>query len=98
VAVDDDGNVYVADWGNERVSIFNSLGFPLSTLRGDADMSKWGAEYLAANPDLTEGRKIMADGSAEKYFWGPTAVEIDDEGHVIVVDSCRHRLQIYQRV
>jgi DNA-binding beta-propeller fold protein YncE len=98
VAVDEKGNVYVADWGNERVSVFTDLGFPLTTIIGDSEMSKWGAEFLSANQDLIEGRKIMADGTPEKRLHGPTAVEIDEQGRVIIVDSCRHRLQIYERV
>ena len=60
-------------------------------------MSTWGAEFLSANPELTEGRRIMADGTAEKRLHGPTAVEVDEQGRVIIVDSCRHRLQIYER-
>ena len=60
-------------------------------------MSKWGDEFLAANQDLVEGRKVMADGTPEKRLLGPTAVEIDEQGRVIIVDSCRHRLQIYER-
>jgi len=72
-------------------------GYPLATLIGDSEVSKWGAEYLAANTELTEGRKIMADGTPERRFWGPTAVEVDDRGRVFVVDSCRHRIQIYVR-
>ncbi|MDP8922296.1 MAG: NHL repeat-containing protein [Chloroflexota bacterium] len=97
MAVDDDGNIYVADWGNERVAVFTPLGFPLTMMIGDSEMSTWGAEFLAANPDLVEGRKIMADGTPEKRIHGPTAVEVDAEGRVIIVDSCRHRLQIYER-
>ncbi len=97
VSVDQHGNVYVADWGNERVHVFTPEGHPLTTLIGDADLSKWGAEYLQGNADLVKGRQIAADMEPEKRFWGPTAVEVDSEGHVIVVDSCRHRLQIYQR-
>jgi DNA-binding beta-propeller fold protein YncE len=97
VAVDDDGNVYVADWGNERVSMFSALGFPITSVIGDSEMSKWGAEFLAANQDLLEGRRIMADGTPEKRLFGPTAVEIDAQNRVIIVDSCRHRLQIYER-
>ena len=98
VAVDEDGNVYVADWGNDRVAVFSALGFPVTTMIGDSEMSTWGAEYLEANPDLLAGRKIMADGTPEKRLHGPTAVEVDAEGHVIIVDSCRHRLQVYERV
>ena len=97
VAVDDQGKIYVADWGNERVQVFTALGFPLTTVIGDSEMSEWGKMYLAANQDLVEGRRIMADGTPEKRLFGPTAVEIDEQGRVIIVDSCRHRLQIYER-
>jgi len=97
VTVDDQGKIYVADWGNDRVCVFTPEGYPLTTMIGDADISKWGVEYLEANTELTEGRKVMADGTPEKRFWGPTAVEVDEEGRVLVVDSCRHRIQIYQR-
>lgn len=96
VSVDGEGNIYVADWGNERVSVFTSAGYPFATLSGDSEMSKWGAEYLAAQVDLTAGRKI-ADLTPEKRLWGPTAVEVDEQGRVLVVDSCRHRIQVYAR-
>jgi DNA-binding beta-propeller fold protein YncE len=98
VAVDEKGNVYVADWGNERISVFSDLGYPITTIIGDSEMSKWGAEFLAANQDLIEGRKVAADTTPEKRLHGPTAVEIDDQGRVIITDSCRHRLQVYTRV
>lgn len=98
VGLGPDGTIYVADWGNERVSIFTPEGYPLTTLIGDAEMSKWGAEFLAANQDLTEGRKVMADGTPEKRLWGPTAVDVDEQGRVLIVDSCRHRIQIYTHV
>jgi len=97
VAVDDAGNVYVADWGNERVQVFTDLGFPLTTIIGDSEMSTWGAAYLAANQDLVAGRKIAADTTPEKRLFGPTAIEIDEQGRVIIVDSCRHRLQVYKK-
>jgi DNA-binding beta-propeller fold protein YncE len=98
VSVDSEGYVYAADWGNDRVVVFTPEGYPFTTMIGDSEMSKWGAEFLSANADLLEGRKIMADGTPEKRLWGPTAVEVDDEGRVLVVDSCRHRIQIYDRV
>jgi DNA-binding beta-propeller fold protein YncE len=97
VAVAPDGTIYVADWGNERVQVYSDLGFPITAIIGDSEMSKWGAEFLSANQDLVEGRKIAHDMTPEKRFFGPTAVEIDEQGRVIVVDSCRHRLQIYEK-
>jgi DNA-binding beta-propeller fold protein YncE len=33
--------------------------------------------------------------SIEKRFWGPTAVKLDTEGRIYIVDSCRHRIQVY---
>ena len=98
VAVDSDGNVYVADWGNERVSVFEPDGYPLTSLIGDADLSKWGAEYISANEDIIRGRQLAYDMTPEKRFWGPTGVVTDTAGHLLVVDSCRHRLQVYERV
>ena len=97
VAVDSDGNIYVADWGNERVSIFEPTGYPLTAIVGDADLSRWGAEYISASEDIIRGRAV-ADLTPEKQFWGPTGVVIDTAGHLLVVDSCRHRVQIYDRV
>ncbi len=97
VTADEGGNVYVADWGNERLQVFRADGSPLATLIGDATMSKWGAESLEGNPDLVE-KRIDADLEPEKRMWGPTAVKVDATGRVFIVDSCRHRLQIYQRI
>jgi len=98
LGIDKEGNLYVADWGNDRVAVFNSLGFPITTLIGDHTHSLWGDKFLAANQDLVDARKVMADGTPEMRFWGPTAVEVDDQGRIIVVDSCRHRLQIYTHI
>lgn len=96
VGVDRGGNVYVADWGNERVQVFGGDGRPLAILVGDSTVSTWGEEFLATRDDLWDGRAIAADFEIEKRFWGPTNVKIDAEGNVLVVDSCRHRIQIYR--
>ena len=34
--------------------------------------------------------------NVEKLFWGPTSVRLDGQGRVYVVDSLRHRIQIYR--
>ncbi len=113
VAVDADGLVYVADWGNERVQILDPNGQCLALLRGDAGVSTWGQAYFISNQDELEERQqanlepdldlLPSDGprevsaSIEKLFWGPTSVKIDDQGRLYVVDSCRHRIQIYRK-
>ena len=111
VAVDADGNIYVADWGNERVQVLAGDGSHLMTLRGEATLSKWAYDFLAANPDEVETRKIsdlipelpphfntphLISSQIEPYFWGPASVNFDNEGRMFVTESSRHRIQVYQ--
>ena len=113
MAVDAEGTIYVADWGNERVQVLSPGGSFLAKLRGEAGLSKWGESYFVSNQDEREERQ-KADlepeiqlspsddrreesASIEKLFWGPTAVKVDDQGRLYVVDSCRHRIQVYRK-
>ena len=109
LAVGGDGGVFVADWGNERVRVFNAAGELTATLRGDSIDPLWADDYFAANPDEGALRKVSnlepagagwnareESANVERRFWGPTAVRLDGQGHIIVVDSCRHRLQVYR--
>jgi len=97
VAVDKDGDVYVVDWGNDRVQVLTPDGRHITTFTGDAGMSKWGQEKLNANPDMIRQRNLMRDMSSEKHFWRPKAIEIDDAGRIIILDSNRNRLQVYRK-
>jgi hypothetical protein len=97
VAVDDDGLVYVADWGNNLVKIYTTGGMLTATLEGDADLSPWAAEYLAADAATAALRTEAAHPEQERRFWGPTGIKLDSAGRLYVVESCRHRIQIYQK-
>ncbi len=112
VAVDEDGNIYVADWGNERVQVLAADGRHLMTLLGEATLSKWAYDFLSANPDEVETRKIsnltpelpphlntrhLISSQIEPYFWGPASVNFDCEGRMFITESSRHRIQVYQR-
>ena len=112
VAVDAAGYIYVADWGNERVQIFAPDGAVAAILHGDATTSAWADDYLAANPDEAAARRAAnlspavnpwrdrhreTSAGIESRFWGPTSVTVDDAGRIYVVDSCRHRVQIYRK-
>ena len=111
LAVGGHGNVYVADWGNERVRVLSGRGELLATLRGESQTPTWANEYFEANPeegalrleadlspvvDPTEPRDREESANVEKLFWGPTAVKLDGQGNILVVDSCRHRIQVYR--
>ncbi|HEY7490846.1 MAG TPA: NHL repeat-containing protein [Candidatus Tectomicrobia bacterium] len=111
VAVDREGYIYVADWGNERVQVLRPDGNWQATLRGEAGLSRWAKSYFVANQDELEERQRAnlepplellpqderreESASIEKLFWGPVSVKVDEQGRLYVVESCRHRLQVY---
>ena len=97
VAVDGQGVVYVADWGNDRLQVFDPEGDNISTITGDATMSKWGKDKIDANPEMWAEREIAQGIEREKAFWGITDVEVDDEDRIFAVESCRNRIQIYRK-
>ena len=97
VAVDKEGDIYVTDWGNNRVQVLTPEGRHITTLTGDAGISKWGQEKLNSNPDMIRQRALLRDLGAERRMWGPKALVIDDAGRIIIVDGNRGRLQVYQK-
>jgi tripartite motif-containing protein 71 len=98
VAVDAQGFIYVVDWGNDRVQVFDGQGRFAAKLLGDAGMSKWGAQRLASNPEsMLDLRAKARSMEAEQRFYQPVGIDVDREGHIIVAESGRHRLQIYQK-
>ena len=98
VAVDNDGIIYVADWGNDRLQVFAPDGAHITTLTGDATISKWGKDKMDANPEMWDQREIAQGLEREKLFWGPIAVEVDDENRIFIVESARARIQIYRKI
>ena len=112
VAVDSEGFIYVADWGNERVQVLAPDGAFQLLLRGEATVSKWAQEYFDSNPEEKAERdqaNLLPDLPAhlntpyhissqiEPYFWGPVAVSLDREGRLYVVETNRHRFQVYRK-
>ncbi len=111
VAVDTSGMVYVSDWGNERVQVFDPDGSHAATLKGQATLSSWAKDYFSANPDEWAVREISelepgqlpehlqtpyhTSSQIEPYFWGPVSVRLDHESRLYVVETNRHRFQVY---
>ena len=108
--VDSSGNIYVADWGNNRVQIFDEHGSLIQVLNGDSTLSKWAEDFFAANPDEKELRDISqlvpdlpshlntpdhVSSQTEPFFWGPVSVGLDRQSRLHVVETNRHRIQIY---
>ena len=100
VAVDPDGDVYVCDWANHRVQIFDPDGRIITSLVGDArELSKWAKMSLETNPGAVQRRREVRNYEQEWRFAFPTAVAFDAHyGRLIVADTQRNRLQIYNKL
>ena len=99
VAVDGEGDVYVADWMNERVVIFDAEAMPLTSLRGDAhEISKWAALSLEANPDMAKRHRLAKHPEVKQYFRMPSYCAFDQAtNRLLVCDTMRHRIQVYEK-
>ena len=99
VCVDEDGDIYVADWANNRVQVLDPEGRFVTALVGDYQLSRLAKEKLLANPDMIRQRALAFanDPDFERHFSHPSAVKIDRQGRLCVVDSKRGRIQIYTK-
>ena len=99
VAVDSEGYVYVADWGNDRVQVYDIVGSYVGQFNGDCHgYSKWAEARMASDPEgMSAERAVVSDFTVERVFFQPTTVRIDDEDRILVVDTGRHRIQIYEK-
>ena len=100
VAVDTDGDVYVCDWANNRVQVFAPNGRFIVSLRGDAQrLAKWHQDQVDSNADVVKARRRVYTLEPEWRFALPTGLAFDeDKQRVMVADTQRGRLQIYNKV
>jgi hypothetical protein len=90
--------VYVTDWWNNRVAVFDPEGMPLTTFIGDAEeLSKWAQEAVDANPDYVKARLRVKSLEPQWRFTRPTSLEISADGKILILDNQRARIQIYQK-
>ncbi|NQW18596.1 MAG: hypothetical protein HQ478_14035 [Chloroflexi bacterium] len=97
VAVDAHGDIYICDRGNDRVLHYNPRGLFLEQFVGDAVMTERGADKLMANPDMLQWRDHIVDLDREKRLMKPSAVVVDDQFRLYVLDSGRYRVQVYRK-
>jgi hypothetical protein len=95
------------------VQVLGPDGSWQATLRGEAGLSRRAESYFVANQDELEERQRAnlepplelspqderreESASIEKLFWGPVSVKVDDQNRLYVVESCRHRIQVYRK-
>ena len=100
VSVDPDGDIYVCDWANNRVQLFAPDGRFLTSLLGDAQEFSRDAKVEAeSNPDAMKARRKVHSLEPEWRFAMPQGLTFDAENNrLIVTDTVRYRLQIYNKV
>ncbi len=98
IAWDAHHNLFVTDWGRDRVLVFDSELRQIDTWHGDADLSPWAEERLTEFPEMARSREAAGLLDVERRFWRPTGIAVAESGAVLVTDSGRHRLQVYQHV
>ena len=109
-AQDLDNNWYVADWGNQLLKVFDQRGNFLERHRGSAGLNPWALEYFESQQDEKKARSTFApifkpttkdvreiSALIEPYFWDPCALIIGKDNAIYVLETCRHRFQIYER-
>ena len=97
--LDREGRFVAAFRGESRDSLWAQDYF---TVNPDEAAARRTAELepeIERRPEYDSHRGYQWELSAnvEKLFWGPTSVKIGPDGLVYVVDSLRHRVQIYRQ-
>ena len=97
-AVDSEGDVYVTDWCNHRVQVCGPNGQCVTTFVGDAQHAPPGPQtYIDASPDIIAARR-RANMEPEWRFRRPVAVNVDANDSIFVLETARHRLQVYDKI
>ena len=90
--------IYVADWLNNRLQVFDPEG-EFSPCAPAMRLSPSGAkDKLDANAEMWSERERAYGLEREKAFWGPTGVAVDDENRIFVCESARNRVQVYRKL
>ena len=97
VCVDQDGDIYIADWLNNRVQVLTPDGRFITEFTGDGHLSNMGIAKLRSNPDMIRQRNSIRNFTPERVLWAPCAVRMGQNNRVIIADTTRHRFQIYRK-
>ena len=108
VAVDGEGNIFVADTGNNRIQKFteegqffgevscNSNGIAFNTSNGKLYVSDQPKHQVVIfNSDLTLSATFGGEGSAKGKFDCPYDIAFGSTGDVFIVDSGNSRIQVF---
>lgn len=97
LAVDVGGACHVADWGADCVRIFGRGG-GVVTFLGAAPLTTWGSLYLEVytRTAALRERALAWLGDVEPRLLRPCGLCAGPEGTIVVADTQRHRIQVYE--
>ena len=96
VDVDLHGDIYVADWGNDRVQMFNQDGQYIWKFLGNATLSRVARTYMLTNA-MPNRLREMGKLEQETLLRRPRSVRVDSDLRLFVADYESYRIQIYQK-
>lgn len=101
IAVSNSGDVYVAEAGNDRVSVFSAsgafvfaFGYRVDPAGGDACTTDSGCRE-GSNQRVPEDSEIFSQQGPEGALGEPSAVAIDASGHVYVAEAANSRVSVF---
>ena len=100
VAVDVNGNIIVADWGNSRIQVQQGGGVYNINLRNVSVI----AVVITPFSSLSKHFQVFdGSGSFLSYIntsadplYGPQGLALTSDGHVVVADSGNHCFKVYR--
>lgn len=99
VQADDQGRLYVADTDRSRILILQEDPQTVQTPRCSSPTAAFAAgrcAVLASDGTWYDARVLGRDGTADGEFIYPQAVAADSLARVVVVDTDKHRFQVFK--
>ena len=89
MAVDQKGNLYVADSGNNRVLVYNT---PFNAASGEPGAGDGSADFVYGQGGAFTTRNCNLDGASATSLCNPAAVALDGAGNIYIADSGNNRV------
>lgn len=85
LAIDEHGNLYVSDTGNQRIRYIDLTAQTVTTVAGSG---QYEAQALYVAGDYMDGE------ATEARFYGPTGLTVARDGSVLIADRFNHAIRI----
>lgn len=89
MAVDQKGNLYVADLGNNRVLVYNT---PFNAASGEPGAGDTSADFVYGQGGAFTTMNCNLDGASATSLCNPAAVALDGAGNIYIADAGNNRV------